>query len=305
MAFLPPGLHLGVPHDAYHADPSERPSLSSHAANTLVSRSAGHAHAEHPRFGGKVRKRTDIMDTGTLLHDFVLGGEVGFVEVAHDDWRTNDAKAQRAKAWEEGKVAVLSEKMQVLQEAAGRVKDILPSILPHAITMTKTEVTALWESNGCPCRCRIDDLEPDFWIWDLKFVDDATVSAADRNIAGSGYHVQAAANIDAIESLIPEAAGRVHFGLCFVEWENPAIGIMRREVRGQLLDVGQKRWARAKAIWGQCLSTNSFPGYSTEITEAQCPPWVAGDELQTQMMPSRHFRKGDTCQPGRSATSQR
>ena len=109
------------------------------------------------------------------------------------------------------------------------------------------------------------------------------MAGADRNIAASGYHIQAAADIDAIETLFPTLAGRVRFVLTFIEWENPEIGIMQREIRGQLLDVGRKQWNRAKAIWGQCLASKAWPGYSTEIVEAQCPPWVASGELQAQI----------------------
>ena len=277
--FLPPGLHLDVPHDVYHADPSERPSLSAHAAMTLIKRSAGHAAKEHPRFGAEVKKRTDSMDVGSLLHDFVIGGGGEFVEVDADAWRTNEAKAKREAATKEGKIAVLTGKLATLRKAAEETRKVLPFNIEEA----RREVTAIWESDGTPCRCRIDMLFPDWWIWDLKFTEDAVLAAADHNIAERGGHIQAAANIDAIEGLFPEAAGRVHFGLCFVEWENPSIGIMRREIRGQLLDVGQHDWKRAKAIWGACLAAQNFPGYSTDIVEAQCPPWVAAAELEKQM----------------------
>jgi len=276
---LGPGLHMDIPASIYHSDPCELPSLSSHIASVVVSKSAGHAALMHQRLGGQHSESSDAMDTGSILHGLLLGGGQELVEVDANDWRTNAAKEARAKAAADGKIAVLKEKFSRIKTAAEQVKKYLPVDLATA----RTEVTVVWNSNGCPCRCRIDALMPDWWIWDLKFCEDATVSAADRNIAGSNYHVQAAANIDAIETLAPEQAGRVHFGLLFVEWENPAIGIMRREVRGQLLDVGKQRWKRAKRIWGQCLAAKSWPGYSTEIVEAQCPAWVAGDELASQM----------------------
>jgi hypothetical protein len=276
---LGPGLHDDIPASVYHYDPCERPSLSSHIASVVVSKSPGHAALMHPRLGGQRFASTEAMDTGSILHGLLLGGGQDLVEVDAKDWRTNAAKEARDKSASEGKIAVLKDKFARIQSASELVKKYLPFDLATA----RTEVTAVWDSNGTPCRCRIDVLMPDWWIWDLKFVDDATVSAADRNIAGSNYHVQAAANVDAIETLAPEMAGRVHFGLCFVEWENPAIGIKRVEVRGQLLDVGQQRWKRAKRIWGECLVAGKWPGYSTEITEALCPAWVAGDELAEQV----------------------
>lgn len=275
-------MHLDIPHAVYHADPCERPSLSSHIASVVVSKSPGHAALMHPRLGGRHFESNEAMDTGSILHGLLLGGGQELVEVDAKDWRTNAAKEAREKATAEGKIAILKDKIARIQSAAEQVKKHLPIDLVTA----STEVTAIWNSgctsgpySGTPCRCRIDALMPDWWIWDLKFVEDATVSSADRNIASSNYHLQAAANIDAIESLVPEQAGRVHFGLCFVEWENPAIGIKLVEISGQLLDVGQQRWKRAKRIWGECLAANKWPGYSTEIIEAQCPAWVASDEM--------------------------
>jgi len=273
--YLKPGLYDGIPHDVYHADPCERPSLSSHIASILLNKSPGHAALMHPRLGGHRFESSDAMETGTILHGLLLGGGQELVEVDAKDWRTNAAKDVRANAAKEGKIAVLRDKLARIQIALELVKKYLPFDLSSA----KTEVTAIWESCGAPCRCRIDAMLPDLWIWDLKFVDDAVVSAADRNIAASNYHVQAAANIDAIESTTPDAQGRVHFGLCFVEWEHPQIGIQRREISGQLLHVGQQRWNRAKPLWAKCLTENKWPGYSVDIIEAQCPSWVASDEL--------------------------
>lgn len=279
---LPPGLYSSqiVSHNRYHSDPCERPSLSSHIAVELVKRSPGHAARIHPRLGGQYERRTsDAMDTGSILHGILLESGPQIVEVDADSWRTDKAKAQKAMAEDEGKIAVLKGKYAAIRAAAEEVR----KTLPFDIAAARKEVTAIWTSGETPCRARIDCLSPDWTIDDLKFTDDATVSSADRNIAGFGYHVQAAANIDAIETLFPEAAGRVRFVLDFIEWERPQLGVIRREIRGQLLDVGRRQWNRAKAIWAQCLAANVWPGYSAEVTEAQCPAWIAAAELDTQI----------------------
>jgi hypothetical protein len=276
---LAPGMYLDIPHAVYHSDPCELPSLSSHIANIVVNKSPGHAALMHPRLDGKRTESSAAMETGSILHGLLLGGGQDLVEVDAKDWRTNAAKEERDNAAKEGKIAILKDKFQRILAAS----ELVRKYLPFDLSTAKTEVTCIWDSNGCPCRCRIDALMTDWWVWDLKFCEDATVSAADRNIAGSGYHLQAAANINAIESLVPEQAGRVHFGLAFIEWENPQIGIKRVEIRGQLLDVGNQRWKRAKATWAQCLARKSFPGYNTAIVEAECPAWIANDEFAMQM----------------------
>jgi hypothetical protein len=279
LVCLKEGLHEGVPHEFYHSDPSEKPSLSSHVAQVLLAKSAAHAKLIHPRFGGQRGDSSDAMDTGSLLHAFLLGGGANIVEVDAADWRTNAVKAKRDEAYTAGMIPVLGHKLADIKAAVPRVK----AALPFDLSTAQTELTAIWTSGECPCRCRLDALLPDLWIWDLKFAEDASLSSQDRNISGSGYHVQAAANVDAIETLMEGAAGRVRFGLCFVEWRNPEIGIIRKEIRGQLLDVGQQQWRRAKSTWAKCLADNRWPGYSTEVVEATCPAWVAGDELAKQI----------------------
>lgn len=281
MEFLGPGLYSRdeVSHDRYHADPCALPSLSSHIAQIVVGKSAGHAALAHPRMGGQRFVSSDAMDTGSILHGLILGGGQDLVEVDAKDWRTNAAKEAREAATAEGKIAILKDKLVRIKSAAERVR----KCLPKEITLAKTEVTAIWESNGCPCRCRIDDIEKDFQIYDLKFVEDASVSTSDRNVSSSGYYIQAAANIDAIETLVPGAAGRVNFTLVFIEWENPSIGIKKVRISGQLLDVGRSRWNRAKGIWSQCLSSNRWPGYTADVVDAQCPAWLASEEFDTQL----------------------
>jgi hypothetical protein len=279
LVCLKEGLHEGVPHEFYHSDPSEKPSLSSHVAQVLLAKSAAHAKLIHPRFGGQRGDSSDAMDAGSLLHAFLLGGGSDIVEFDAADWRTNAAKAKREEAYAAGMLPVLAHKLADIKAAVPRVK----AALPFDLSTAKTELTALWESGGCPCRCRLDALMPDLWIWDLKFAEDAMLSSQDRNIEGSGYHVQAAANIDGIETSMEGAAGRVHFGLCFVEWKNPEIGIIRKEIRGQLLDVGQRKWNRAKGIWAQSLKSGQFPGYCSDVVAAECPPWVAAQDLEQQI----------------------
>ena len=117
--FLPVGLHMGIPHDRYHADPCERPSLSAHIAMELIKHSAGHAAKIHPRIGGERHAESNgAMDTGSLLHGLILGGGAPIVEVDAKAWNTNDAKAKRDEAMKAGKIAVLAHKFARIQTTA-------------------------------------------------------------------------------------------------------------------------------------------------------------------------------------------
>ena len=76
-----PGIYPDLTPKVYHADPCERPSLSSTIAKVMCSRSPRHAWLAHPRLGDapegdapegeeKVSKQKLL---GSLLHRLVLG----------------------------------------------------------------------------------------------------------------------------------------------------------------------------------------------------------------------------------------
>ena len=93
---LPIGLHENISHDVYHADPSERPSLSSHLAGILLARSPAHAKLSHPRFGGAFPdKPSDEMNVGSIIHGLLLGGGADIVEIDADNYRTKAAQEAR------------------------------------------------------------------------------------------------------------------------------------------------------------------------------------------------------------------
>lgn len=276
---LEPGLHLDVPHIDYHADPSARPSLSSHMAGILLSKSPAHAKLAHPRFGGAIHTSTEEQEHNSILHDLILGGGADVVEVKFNDFRNNEAKKARDEARAAGKIPITSAK---LDELKAQVSRIMP-YLPLDILTGKTEVTAIWESDGCPCRARIDCLDG-HTIFDLKFFPGCTPRTVDAAAASNNYFVQAAANLCAINTLIESANGRSRFILVFVDPYCPEIGIIMREVRGQALEVGMSRWNRAKAIWAECLRTGEFPGYPRTVDEVRCPPWILADEMEQQIL---------------------
>ena len=131
---LPDGLHFDIPHDVYHADPCAHPSLSSHVAQVVVGKSAGHAALIHPRLGGKRSKESsDAMDVGSILHGMLLGGGAELVEVNEKDWRKDVAKDARAKAEGEGKIAVLKDKLVRLRTAADWLLCVFAAVLAWAV----------------------------------------------------------------------------------------------------------------------------------------------------------------------------
>lgn len=273
---LPHGLHLNVPHADYHADPHERPSLSSHMASILLSSSPAHAKLAHPRLGGRGEQSSPDQIENSIMHDLLLGGGADIVEVDAKDFRTDAAKNARDEALAAGKNPIIKRKLDQLREQAERIKKVLP--FKPGIDC-ETETTAIWNAdNGCPCRCRSDVLKG-YTVFDVKIFPGATPTSADRAAAQNGWFVQAAANIEAVETLVEGAVGRVRFVLAFIDPDEPEIGTIYREVKGQALEYGRKRWNRAKGIWARCLEEDKWPGMPREIVEAQCPAWLINEEM--------------------------
>jgi len=271
---LPIGLHENISHDVYHADPSERPSLSSHLAGILLARSPAHAKLSHPRFGGAFPdKPSDEMNVGSIIHGLLLGGGADIVEIDADNYRTKAAQEARDAAYQAGKVPILRHKYEALLLTVGSIREVLPVDFSKA----RTEVTAIWKSDGCPCRARLDSLFDDWSIVDLKTCENANLSSESRSMFSFGYHRQAVANIEAVETLIPEAAGRVKFFDLFVETA-PPYGVIMAELAGDFRDLGQRQWKRAKSLWEQCLTTGDFPVYSPQKIVA-APAWAMSEEM--------------------------
>lgn len=276
---LPHGLHLNVPHADYHADPHELPSLSSHVANILIKSSPARARLSHPRLVWKHKPSTSDQIENSIMHDLLLGGGADIVEVDAKDLRTDAAKKARDEALAAGKNPIIKAKLDELRRQSERIRACIPFLSSPGLI---TEATAIWTADGCPCRCRIDALDS-FTVYDVKIFPDVTPSEADRAAAANGYFVQAAANIDGVESTVEGAIGRAKFVLAFIDPNEPEIGTIYREVKGQALEIGRSRWNRAKSLWVRCLNDDKWPGFSTEIGEVKCPAWMANEEMDAQI----------------------
>lgn len=278
MTILPIGLHEGIPHDVYHADPSERPSLSSHCAITLIRRSPAHAHLGHPRFGGVIGESTAEQDAGSIIHDMLLGGGAEVVCIDAPDFKTKKAQQERDAARDAGKIPIIAHKYETLIKTVEEMRKMLPVDFSQA----RCELTAIWESNGCPCRARVDSLfitDEGLWkVYDIKTCDDAARASSASNLFTMGYHIQAAANLEAIETLIPGAAGRVEFVDLFVERE-PPYGVIEVDFAGDFRELGVRQWSRAKARWSTCLASGKWPAYENKKT-AHAPAYAMNEEME-------------------------
>jgi hypothetical protein len=276
------GIHLGIPPARYHADPCERPALSSSVASLIVARSPAHARLAHPRLGGGVKRDdpTADMDRGTLLHRLILGRGSEVEAVDAKDWRTNAAKDAREAARGAGRIPVLQWKLREAELAA----EVLRANMGDAGVELdgESEVVIVWEEKsdrGVPvlCRAMIDHWAAPVEI-DLKTTDDASPDACIKKIGPMGYAIQRAAYLSGLEHVFPDLAGRIVQRIVWCEAEAPFC-VTPVELSGEFLEYGRRRWRRAVNRWAECLESGEWPGYTRGVIRAEPPPWLLSQDL--------------------------
>jgi hypothetical protein len=284
---IPHGSTMFLPDllaEHYHGDPCERPSLSNSIAGVLDQRSPLHAHAAHPRFGGKPRKPKASLDQGTLIHALLLGGEERLEIVEADNFKTNAAKDRRDAARAEGRTPVLVDDYDEAQKKADVLRERFGD-LGYVLDGT-SELTAFWTEEAAEgvevqCRGRFDHWKPGH-ILDLKSIVSADPRTCMRHVDDYGYCIQHQAYISAAEKICPELEGRVRFTFLFFELETLLVTPVT--LNGEFREIGELRWRRAVELWARCLERDHWPPYAERALNLGPPQWAMTRELERQAL---------------------
>ncbi len=258
------------------------PRLSPSTAKVLLSRSPLHAWTQHRLGGAEETEDTDAKDQGSILDRLLLGAGPDLVIVDANDWRTKAAQEARDAAKAAGKLPILRDKLRAHQDIVDAWK---AQLVAHDVELLgKSQVKVDWESDGVPCRGKMDHLiiaNGGALVIDLKSVEDASQQAITRSVVNYGWDIQGAAYVEGVEANHPELAGRVRFKLiCGEKTRANAYAINVVEFGGTMRELGERKWRRAKRIWGECLRTGEFPGYPGLPIDAT--PWQLADEMERQ-----------------------
>jgi hypothetical protein len=269
---MKPGLYLDFSAEKYHRDPCNAPSLNTSTAKVLIQKSAWHAYKQHPLLGGEGRIPTKQMDRGNIVHALLLGQPLPKLEVIDaDNYKKKATQELRDAAREAGFYVILRREYDEIQSALPLIRENLADA--EVDLSGPCEATAVWSSDGIMCRTRLDNITKDMCcITDLKCTDDGNPNSLARHIDDMCYDLQAAIEIDAIETLHPELAGRVSFCDVFIEMEEPYF-VVRADHSESMLEVGRSKWRRAKTLWEECLNSGKWPGYKNRIT-AHATGWA-------------------------------
>lgn len=279
---MKPGIYTDISADKYHEDPCDGPSLSASIASTLIGYSPLHAYSQHPKLGGRSKKRTRSMDDGTLIHALLLDAGRNIVTIPYDDYRTNAAKAARDQALAMGSIPVIAEKLDIAKKIANKLEARLRDDF-GIIFNGSSEVVVVWEEPGAfgpvKCRAMMDHLLSGRVIYDLKTTSDGRPRACSQSAVNYGYAIQHAAYTSALKRLNPELAGRIQMSFVFVELE-PPFAATPATLSAELAELGAMQWRRAITTWERCLRDDTWPGYTTSRAVLDCPPWAMTAELE-------------------------
>lgn len=262
--------------EAYHADPCPQPSLSSHIAITVISKSLLHAWRKHPRSPQfEPSAAGTAADRGSAAHALLFGGKA-IEPIFADDFRTAAARDARDAARAASRIPMLAREVEDLTEMTEIARQRFFDLHGGAYLC---EQSAIWRDSSSDGpgwrRARLDTLSTSRQlIVDYKTTEGAVDAlSCERRIAEMGLQVQAAAYIAAVETLHPELLGRVKFIFQWQEQKAPYALSPPIEMSDAFLSLGRAQWQAACRLWDAALKHNAFPGHSRHPHLACPPPW--------------------------------
>lgn len=256
----------------------EIPRLSASIAKILLERSPLHAWQAHRLLGGGDDKdSTEAQNTGKILEYYILGHKQETIEILDfKDFRTKAAQAALEQAEAKGKTVMLKKEEATFLEMAAILKKNLSD---RGFDFNgKCGLRIEWESDGVACSGELDHFILGLGrIDDLKAVADASNKALNRAMVDYGWDVQGAAYLDWLRVAHPVVAERGGMYFHFCEKKKP-YAVNPKKLSGQMLELGESKWARAKRIWKKCMKTGVWPGYPDDELEPAI--WAMSQEME-------------------------
>lgn len=270
-----------IPHDDYHADPCEQPSLSAGIAQLLYERSPRHAWHAHPRLNPDYQNDNDRkFDVGTVAHALLLEGLDHAQCIEADDWRKKDTKAQAEEIRLAGKIPLLTKDyttVKAMVESAKQAWRDCPDLKGYALEDCATEQTIVWAEDGAKSpiwlRSRPDAMSPDRRLFvDAKFTKtSANPDAFVVQIARMAYDMRGAFYLrgNAATGGAEDAKYVFLVAEAYPPYCAAFIGL-----DPAYMSLGASKTEAAIEIWADCMDSGNWPGYFPRIHWASPPTWA-------------------------------
>ncbi|WP_246675734.1 PD-(D/E)XK nuclease-like domain-containing protein [Mesorhizobium sp. B1-1-4] len=279
-----PGIYRKIPMDAYHAQLTEGPSISSSGLREIENRSPMHYWATSYLNPDRPEEETSAsLDFGRAVHTLLLS-EDGFrddyvvrPETYEDDagkWKPWSGNANVCKEWlaarrAEGKTVLLKSQLTDIHGMADRLAknhvavDLLRGRIERSI-ITKDTKTGVW------VKSRPDSIPRDTIIADLKTCADASQVAISRSIINYGYLQQMALAITCLEEVGQRQVNEAV--LLFVETSYPYAFNIKPLDNGDI-HTAMRQNRRALNVFADCLKANDWPTYADNTLTWSAPKW--------------------------------
>lgn len=267
-----PGVYT-MPDAEYHADPVAGGSLSSSGARLLL---PPNCPAKFEYYLTNPRPPKAVFDFGHAAHRFLLGVGSDIVSVDAADWSTKAAKAERAEAYDAGRVPLLTADYDhaLAMAAAVRNHPKAGGLFNRSNGIPEQSLFYTDPRTGIWLRARLD------WMTTLTsgrclIVDYKTTPRADldsirKSISNYGYHQQAPWYCDAVTAL---GLGDNPGFMLVVQEKTPPYLVTIVEIHPESIAWGRADNRRAIDTYIDCKEAGVWPGYADDFEMLNLPRW--------------------------------
>lgn len=155
-------------------------------------------------------------------------------------------------------------------DRAHRMRDAVMLEARHMFQYGSAEKAYTWERDGVPLKSKLDYIGTS--IVDLKTTSAEDEDTLMRNAWTYGYHISAAAYIEAVEAV---EGRKVDKWFVFVTKQAPHQVVVLKAGR-EFIDRGRAKWDAAIRLYQACCEFDNWPGMSSrfEATELKPPRWA-------------------------------
>lgn len=289
-----PGIY-SISAEEYHRDCCEKPSLSATIAKMLCDDSPLHARTAHVRLNpaAPTEEEVDHLNIGTAAHALLLEGLAVAEVLDFPDWRTKAAREARDAAREAGKVPLLTKHWgAVLAMATSARAQLSRHRASDMFTDGKPEQVIVWKEGDVWCRARLD------WLHDsLLNIDDYKTTGAtanpeviSRTLFQNGWDIQAAFYLRGLQAIRAHTMDVAEFrnsrlpDFRFAVQETyPPYALSVVALGPDALMLAEKRVTYALDKWHECLRTDTWPGYITDVAYASLPAHLEARWLEKEL----------------------